>query len=43
VPLLDQFSVPTAPIYALRPPGKHTSKAVWALTDHLADALSRRP
>jgi DNA-binding transcriptional LysR family regulator len=42
VPLLEQFSVPAAPIYALSPPGKHTSKAVRALTDHLAGELSRR-
>jgi DNA-binding transcriptional LysR family regulator len=42
VPLLEHFSVPPAPIYALTPPGKHTSRAVRALTEHLADALSRR-
>ena len=43
VPLLEDFSAPPAPIYALRPPGGVPSTAAVALVDHLAAALGTRP
>jgi DNA-binding transcriptional LysR family regulator len=39
VTLLEDFSTPSAPIYALTPPGKFASTAVRALIDHLATSL----
>lgn len=42
VPLLEDFATPSAPIYALTPPGKFASTAVRALIDHLATALTAR-
>jgi DNA-binding transcriptional LysR family regulator len=42
VPLLEGFDPPPAPIYVLSPPGRFTSAAARALSDHLADALAPR-
>ncbi len=40
VPLLEGFSAPPAPIYALTPPGRYTTATVRALIEHLAATLS---
>ena len=42
VALLEGFNAPPAPIYVLSPPGRFTSAAVRALSDHLAGALPSR-
>jgi DNA-binding transcriptional LysR family regulator len=42
VSLLDDFSAPPAPIYALIPPGRFASPTIGALTEHLALALGPR-
>jgi molybdate transport repressor ModE-like protein len=42
VPLLEEFAVPPAPVYALSPPGRFASTTVHALVDHLAATLVRR-
>jgi DNA-binding transcriptional LysR family regulator len=42
LPMLQEFVAPSAPIYALRPPGKFASRTARALTDHLARSLAVR-
>ena len=42
VPLLEDFTAPRAPIFALTPPGRFSSATVRALTDHLAATLAAR-
>lgn len=42
VVLLDDFSAPPAPIYALTPPGRFASPTIGALTKHLALSLGPR-
>ena len=39
-PLLEDFTAPPAPVYALTPPGRFTPTAIRALTGHLAAALA---
>jgi DNA-binding transcriptional LysR family regulator len=39
IALLEDFSAPSAPIYALSPPGRFSSPTVRALTAHFATAL----
>jgi DNA-binding transcriptional LysR family regulator len=40
--LLEDFTTPPAPVYALSPPGRAASITVRAMTDHLAAALGSR-
>ena len=42
VPLLERFTTPPAPIFALRPPGLFSSATVRALTEHLATDIASR-
>jgi DNA-binding transcriptional LysR family regulator len=42
VPLLEEFTAPPAPIYALSPPGRFATPTVRALTEHLAETLGSR-
>ncbi|HET7539401.1 MAG TPA: LysR family transcriptional regulator [Polyangiaceae bacterium] len=42
VPLLESFSTPPAPIYALSPAGRFTATAVRAMIDHLVAAMAER-
>jgi DNA-binding transcriptional LysR family regulator len=42
VALLEEFATPSAPVYALTPPGRIVSAAVRAMTDHLATTLRSR-
>lgn len=42
VPLIEDFTAPPAPVYAITPPGRFSSPTVRALTDHLAAAIAAR-
>ena len=42
IPLLETFTTPPAPIYALSPPGRFSAVTVRALTDHLALTMASR-
>lgn len=42
VPLLEGFTAPPAPVFALSPPGRFASTTVRALTEHLAQSIAAR-
>ncbi|HLL21953.1 MAG TPA: LysR substrate-binding domain-containing protein, partial [Kofleriaceae bacterium] len=42
IPLLEDFAVPPAPVFALSPPGRFSSVTVRALIEHLAKAIASR-
>jgi DNA-binding transcriptional LysR family regulator len=42
IALLEDFTAPPAPVYALSPPGKFMAPTVKALTEHLAVAIAAR-
>jgi DNA-binding transcriptional LysR family regulator len=42
VALLERFTTPPAPVFALSPPGRFSSATVRALTEHLAKAIASR-
>ncbi|HET9959176.1 MAG TPA: LysR family transcriptional regulator [Polyangiaceae bacterium] len=42
VPLLPEYALPPAPVYALSPPGRFSSTTVGALIDHIAQVVPAR-
>lgn len=40
LPLLEEYAAPSAPVYALSPPGRLGSVTIRALVDHLASAFA---
>jgi DNA-binding transcriptional LysR family regulator len=42
VPILEDYSLPPAPIRALTPPGRHLAPHVRALIDHLREGLAEK-
>lgn len=42
VPLLEDFKTPTAPVYAMTPPGRYTTTTVRAFVEHLEASIGAR-
>lgn len=42
IPLLEDFTAPPAPVFALSPPGRFSSPTVRAMTEHLAVTIASR-